>query len=109
MTTVRCPECSASLKAPAALVGKNAKCPKCGCLIPVPCRKALDEDEILAILEEGHQPCGAERRCRSPPRRAGAACVGSPARNRWLPSRGSTSPNMRGGHVRSTSGLRRLQ
>ncbi len=43
--SVTCPECGKGLKAPDSLVGKKAKCPGCGAVVPIP-MAVVDAEEV---------------------------------------------------------------
>lgn len=43
--SVSCPECGKGLKAPDSLVGKKAKCPVCGAVVPIP-MAVVDAEEV---------------------------------------------------------------
>ncbi len=56
MIRVRCPHCSRSLKAPDAMAGKAAACPKCGQKVVVP---AASDPEALATVPPAGRPAAS--------------------------------------------------
>jgi DNA-directed RNA polymerase subunit M/transcription elongation factor TFIIS len=54
--SVKCPDCSQGLKAPDALAGKKAKCPKCGGIVPIPAA----ESDAIAVVNKRWPPVKEE-------------------------------------------------